>query len=127
MILLKEIAKLDSIISLLEGSFVVADLLTSLATDIWSVLWLSELESLVVVRSYAILIGPEHPNEGPVAPLFPLGFPAVVIDLDHDLVIDSLADVLRCPFSEFLDKVVFALLLIINCCFLKMINDPLVV
>ena len=126
-ILLEDIAELHRILSFLESSFVVADLLTSLTTDIGSILWLCQFESLVVVRAYAILIRPEHPNEGSVASLLPLWFPTAVINLDHDLVVNPLANVLRCSFSELLDEVVLALLLIIDGCFLKMVNHPFVV
>ena len=126
-ILLEDITELHRILSFLECSFVVANLLTSLATDVGSILWLRQFESLVVVRAYAILIRPKHPDEGSVASLLPLWLPAAVINLDHDFVVNPLADVFRCSFSELLDEVVLALLLIIDGCFLKMVNHPFIV
>jgi hypothetical protein len=126
-ILLEDFTKLHCILSFLKSSFIVADLLSSLTTNVGSILWLCQFESLVVVRANAILIRPEHPNEGSIASFLPLWFPTAVINLDHDLIVNPLADVLRRSFSELLDEIVLALLLIIDCCFLKMVNHPFIV
>lgn len=127
MIRLQKFAQLHSIISLLECSFVVADLLSSLTSHVGSVFGLRDLESLEVIRAYAILVGPKHSDERSVATLFSLVFPAVVIDLDHNLVLDPLADLDWSSFSELLNEVLLALLLIVDSSLLEMVNYPLIV
>jgi hypothetical protein len=127
MIRLQKFTQLNGIVSFLKGSFVVANLLSSLSSNVRTILGLRQLEGLVVIWAYTVLVRPKHSDEGPVASLFSLGFPAVVINLDHDFVLYPLADIQRCPFSEFLNKIFFALLLIVDSCFFKMVDDPLIV
>ena len=103
MIRLQKFAQLHSVISLLESSLIVTDLLSSLTSHIGSVLGLRELERLKVVWAYAILVRPKHSDERSVATLFSLVFPAVVVDLDHNLILDPLADFDLSSFSELLN------------------------
>jgi hypothetical protein len=127
MIRLQKFAQLHSIISFLKCSLVVAYLLSSLTSHVGSVLGLRDLERLEVVWPYAILVRPKHSDERSVATLFPLVFPAVVVDLDHHLILDPLVDFDWSSFSELLNEVLFALLLIVDSCLLEMVNYPLVV
>jgi hypothetical protein len=127
MIRLQKFAQLHSIIPLLECTFVVANLLSSLTSHVGSILGLRYLESLEVVWTNAILVRPKHSDERSVASLLPLVFPAVVVDLDHHLVFDPLADLEWSPFSELLNEVLLALLLVVDSSLLEMVYYPLVV
>ena len=127
MIRLQKFAQLHCVISFLECSLVVADLLSSLTSDVGSVLGLRDLERLEVVWAYAILVRPKHSDERSVTTLFPLTFPAVVVDLDHNLILDPLAYFDWSSFSELLNEVLLALLLVVDSSLFKMINYPLVI
>ena len=127
MILLEELTELDCVEPLLEGTLVVANLLSGLSSHVWTVLRLRELKCLVVVRTDRILVRPKHSDERSIASLFSLGFPAVIVDLDHNFVFHSSAHVRLRSFTEFFNKVLLALLLVIYCCLLEMVYNPLVI
>ena len=127
MILLEEIAQLYCVLSFLESTLVVADLLSGLSSDVRTILGLSELEGLVVVWAYTILVRPKHPDERSIASLLSLVFPAEVVNLNHDFLLYSLVDVLGNSFSELINKILLALLLIIDGGLLKIIDNPLVI
>jgi hypothetical protein len=114
MTLVDDLTKLDSVGTLLEGALVVADLLSSVASHVGPRLWLRDLERLIVVWAYRLLVVPEVSDEGPIASVFPLTLPAVVIDLYHDLVLNPGADIWRGQLSELLDEVLFALELVVD-------------
>ena len=51
----------------------------------------------------------------------------MIVDLDHNIVLDPCADIWRCSFPELLDEILLALLLIVDGSLLEVVDDPLVI
>lgn len=87
---------------------------------------LLNLENLVVVIAYSILIGPEHSQKWSIRPLFSLVLPNLWIDIRHDFVgYSTLNTLILYSLPELRDQVSDALEFVIYSRFFKAVNNPL--
>ena len=106
---------------------IVVVLLLELQPNVGPALLSSLGESAEIVLADLVLVPPEQSYEGPVGAVLSLGLPAVIVDLAHSVIRDSLRYLCGHPLLELFDQVGLALLLVIDGRLLEAINDPLAV
>lgn len=115
----------NSVLPLYEYTSIDVHLLFDVSSRTWPLLFFLDLESWIVVLAYIFLIVPEISNERSILSYFSLGFPALFVDLCHDLVRYSLLDIaLWSLLLEGFDKFFHVQFPIIYGSLLEMINDP---
>ena len=119
------VCKDNGIFSLNEYTSIDVHLLFDVTSCTWPLLFFLDLESWVVVLAYILLIVPEISNEWSILSYFSLGFPALFVDLCHDLVRYPLLDIaLWSLLLEGFDQFFHVQFPIVYGSFLEMINYP---
>ena len=84
-------------------------------------------ESVVLIFFNTIFFVPEVSEVRSVQSLFSLALPEQTVDFLHHLICDSSRNFWKHPLSEFLYQILDTLFFIVNGCFFKDINDPLII